>query len=422
MLAASLGSGHLRAAEAVAEALHKLEPSCQTEVLDIKQLVSPLFRVIQFQGYEFLIERAPWMWRFLYQNSLFEGRKFAAPRVLLEHGNPRLVERMRQFAPETIVSTQINCHELAYLLSRRSSAKTRIISVITDYDVHPIWSKTPADLLVVAHRELFERLIGLGVDRAGVLASGIPIASQFQTPRDRSTLCARFGLRPDVATLLVMGGSVGFGELDQVVADLMRSERTYQILAVAGHNEGVRHQLERLTESRDARGSENRGDNRSSLQIFGFVDFIPELMTVADCFISKPGGLATTEALAIGLPMVFVNPIPGHEEKNAEFLARHGAARAVQSISQLRPALDSLFENSKANLNEMQIATRALAKPDAAARLAEVILKKNPASYVPTPSSVSSEQAIHHTERQEPGNAGRPGRSHASTNITLPSE
>ncbi|MBZ5535683.1 MAG: hypothetical protein LAO31_06975 [Acidobacteriia bacterium] len=395
-MAASLGSGHLRAAEAVVEALHTLEPSCQTEVMDIKQLVSPLFRLIQFQGYELLIERAPWIWRFLYRNSIFAGRKFAAPRILLEHGNPRLVERIRQFAPETIVSTQINCHELACLNSRRASAKTRLISVITDYDVHPIWSKTPADLLVVAHRELLERLISLGVERARVHDSGIPIAASFMIPMDRRAVCARLGLEPEVATLLVMGGSVGFGELDEVVAKLMGSARAYQILAVAGHNEGVRHGLEQLKARTDARRGENRGRNRGSLQIFGFVEFVPELMGVADCFISKPGGLATTEALARGLPMVFVNPIPGHEEKNAEFLVRHGAALAVQSISQLRPALDSLFENSRAKLHEMQFAARALAKPDAAIRLAEEILKRECSPQVTATASVSSEQAVHH--------------------------
>jgi processive 1,2-diacylglycerol beta-glucosyltransferase len=393
-LAVSLGSGHLRATEAVVEALHTLEPSCQTEVLDIKQLVSPLFRLIQFHGYEFLIERAPWIWRFLYGNSIFAGRKFAAPRILLERGNPLLVERIRQFAPEAIVSTQINCHELAYLLSQRGSTKTRLISVITDYDVHPIWSKTPADLLVVAHHELFERLLDLGVDRARVQASGIPIASSFRIPRDRQSVITRFGLRPEVATLLVMGGSVGFGELDEVVANLIYSGQQFQILAVAGHNEEVRHRLEQLKEKLDAHRGENREGTRSSLQVFGFVEFIPELMTVADCFISKPGGLATTEALATGLPMVFVNPIPGHEEKNAEFLVRHGAALAVQSICELRSALNSLFENSRAKLHEMQIAARSLANPDAAMRLAEEILKRDPSTPVTAPSSDSTEKAV----------------------------
>ncbi|MGB7624806.1 MAG: glycosyltransferase [Terriglobia bacterium] len=374
LLAASLGSGHLRAADAVVEALHALEPSCHTEVLDIKLLISPLLRFFQFQGYEFLIERAPWIWRWLYRSSLFARRRFAAPAILLQHGNPLLVERMTRFAPDVIVSTQINCHELAYLISRRWASKPRLISIITDYDAHPIWSKTPADLLVVAHPELAGSLMHLGVEPSKVEAVGIPISASFQTPYDRRTIETRLGLRSDVDTLLVMGGSVGFGELDQVVEDLMGRERTVQILAIAGRNEGVRLRLEKLRLKLDARPGQNHPGDRSTLQVYGFVDIIPELMTAADCFISKPGGLATTEALSKGLPMVFVNPIPGHEEKNAEFLVGQGAALAVKSISQLRPALDSLFENSREKLDKMRLAARALAKPDAAVRLAEKIL------------------------------------------------
>jgi processive 1,2-diacylglycerol beta-glucosyltransferase len=395
LLAASLGAGHLRAAEAVVEALHTLEPSCHTEVLDIKLLVSPLLRLFQFHGYEFLIERAAWIWRLLYQSPVFARRKFAAPGILLKHGNHSLVERMTRFAPDAIVSTQINCHELAYLVSQRWSAKPRLISIITDYDVHPIWSKTPADLFVVAHPELAKRLIQLGVEPLRIEAAGIPIAASFQRPLDRQIVCARLGLQSDVETLLVMGGSVGFGELDMVVQELMCGERRFQILAIAGHNEAVRLRLERLKQKMDADGGEGRKADRCSLQIYGFVDFIPELMTAADCFISKPGGLATTEALSKGLPMVFVNPIPGHEEKNAAFLVRHGAALEVQSISELRSELNSLFENSRAKLQEMQLAARTLARPDAAVQLAEVILKRDSSSQVTAPSPVSSEQVAH---------------------------
>jgi processive 1,2-diacylglycerol beta-glucosyltransferase len=191
-----------------------------------------------------------------------------------------------------------------------------------------------------------------------------------------------------------MGGSVGFGELDQVVGNLMESEQAYQILAVAGRNEGVRLRLERLKQKLDGRRGDSHATHQSSLRTFGYVDFIPELMTVADCFISKPGGLATTEALAEGLPMVFVNPIPGHEEKNAEFLVRQGAAVAVKSIVQLRPALSSLFEGSRKKLSEMQLAARTLAKPDAAVRLAERILGRHPSSRVTAPASSSSEAAV----------------------------
>jgi len=376
LLTASLGSGHLRAARAIEEALLALDPHCRVETLDIIPLISAAFRLFQFQGYEFLIEHAPWVWRFLYQNSLFKDRKFAAPQFLLEHGNGRLVEQMTQFLPDTIVSTQINCHELAHIVSRRWPTRTRIISVVTDYDIHPVWSKSPADLLVVAHRDFVEKLISLGIDSSKIEAFGIPISQSFRRSLGRQALVARFGLQSGVPTLLVMGGSVGFGELDQVIQGLMKSSRPFQVLAVAGRNEEALARLHRLKEKLDTLLGQQRGEKHRSLQVFGFVDFIPELMTVADCFVTKPGGLATTEALTKGLPMVFVNPIPGHEEKNAGFFVRYGVALAVSSLAQLEPAVNALFEDGRARLLGMQRATHILSKPDAALRLAERILGK----------------------------------------------
>jgi processive 1,2-diacylglycerol beta-glucosyltransferase len=371
LLAASLGSGHLRAAAAVEGALRALDPACFVAVLDIKPLISPWLRFLQFHGYEFLIEHAPRGWRLLYQSPFMRGIKYAAPKFLLQHGNRQLVERMRAFAPDVIVSTQINCHELAYFISSQLLSVPRRISVVTDYDVHPIWSKTPADLIVVGHEDLAKKLVGLSVDPSRVAATGIPIDLKFKLPLDRSALCERFGLRPEIKTILVMGGSVGFGEIDRVVEDLLKSEQPVHILAVAGRNEAVRQRLEFLQRKISVPPATHVG---SRLHVFGHVDSIHELMTVADCFITKPGGLATTEALVKQLPMLFVNPIAGHEEQNAKFFVEHGAALEVKKIAQLRPALDSLFEGQSRKIRAMKAAMPALAKPDAALTLAERIL------------------------------------------------
>jgi processive 1,2-diacylglycerol beta-glucosyltransferase len=378
LLAASLGSGHLRAAEAVAHALRVMAPDCQMEILDIIPLASPLLRFVQFHGYEFLIEHVPWVWGSLYRSPLLKNKQYAAPKSLLQHGNKALVERVRAFNPDVLISTQINCHELAYFISRRLPKRPRRISIVTDYDIHPIWARTPADLLVVAHPIFAEKLVNLGVPRASIDELGIPIDLSFQEPHDRHAICGRFDLDPGIPTLLIMGGSVGFGELDCVVVELLRSENPFQILVVAGRNEEVHLRIERIEQQWNAIHPRLERTSSTKVKVFGFVDFIPELMTVADCFITKPGGLATTEALAKSLPMVFVNPIAGHEEGNASFLVQQGAAISVRRISGLRAAVNSLFESEGRKLREMQSAARKLAKPDAALNLAEHILRLKP--------------------------------------------
>lgn len=378
LLAASLGAGHLRAAEAIARALRLLDPDCQAEVLDIKPLISPLLRFTQFWGYEFLIEHMPWVWRWFYQSALFQKKRFAAPKFLMTYGNGRIVKYLAAAAPDVIVSTQINCHELAFLLAQKLPQPPRRITVVTDYDAHPIWSKLPADLIVVAHEELADKLVRWGVSRERIEASGIPIDPIFQHSLNRPGLFEKYRLNSEVSTALVMGGSVGFGELDEVVCSLANGGMPMQILAVAGHNEGMRRRLENLKREFESGSTPSSAPPHVSLEVFGFVDFIYELMTLADFFVTKPGGLATSEALSQSLPMIFVNPIAGHEEKNAEFFVKQGAAIAVKRVDQLASAVRLLFEDQRKRLQEMKSAARGLAKPAAASRLAERILRSMP--------------------------------------------
>ncbi len=378
LLAASLGSGHLRAAGAIQSALHILDPGCQTEILDIRPLTSPALRFLVFNGYEFLIEHAPWAWRLLYkksQGSARGGPQFASPEFFLRHGNKRLHQKVREFAPDVIVSTQINCHELAYFLSPTLPTKPTRVVIITDYDVHPIWSRLPVECIVVAEETFAKRLRDLNTEASSILSTGIPIDPRFATPLDRASLQDQFHLDQTRPTLLVMGGSVGFGELDRVVENLLGWERKAQILAVAGRNRAVHSRLEKL-KSRIERHPQFETEASSSLQVFGFVDYVPELMTVADCFITKPGGLATTEALAKELPMVFINPIAGHEERNAEFFVQRGAAISVNAVDHLHAALNSLFDQDACKLQELQSAARGLAKPQAAICLARKLLEE----------------------------------------------
>ncbi|MDD5541923.1 MAG: glycosyltransferase [Acidobacteriia bacterium] len=375
ILTATLGSGHLRAAEAIQSALQFLDPACVTKIVDIKPLISPFLRFFNFHGYEFLIEHASAVWRWLYRSSWVRHGKYAAPSFLLKHGNSRLLREVKSFAPDVIVSTQINCHELSYFLCFHLAPLPQRLAVITDYDVHPVWSKLPCDLWVVAHPDLAKQLVELGLDRLETAAFGIPIDLVFKKPLDRAGLMARMGLNPDRRTILLMGGSVGFGELHRVVNELLKSKVPLQILAIAAKNERVRAQLEQIRLAWEGVGPLA---DRSVLHVFGFVKNVPEFMSVADCFITKPGGLATSEALVKKLPMLFVNPIAGHEERNSDFFVRHGAAVSIRELSELLPAIESLFQPESHTRMEMNRAAWNLAKPNAAVDLAEWILHHTP--------------------------------------------
>lgn len=75
----------------------------------------------------------------------------------------------------------------------------------------------------------------------------------------------------------------------------------------------------------------------SKVKILGFTDKVPELMSISDLVVTKPGGLTTTESLASHLPIIIINPIPGQEEENADFLEKHNVGIWIKKTMILMP-------------------------------------------------------------------------------------
>lgn len=157
------------------------------------------------------------------------------------------------------------------------------------------------------------------------------------------------------------GGSHGLGPLTDIVFSLCRLPIRLQTLVVCGNNR-------KLFKRMQAEFSDNR-----SVKIFGHTRNVPRLMDAADLLISKPGGLTTSEAMAKGLPMITINPIPGQEERNARYLHRHGAAEGAETLEDLVQRVQDLFTH-RDRLENLRGRVLALARPHAAYAAAESVL------------------------------------------------
>jgi processive 1,2-diacylglycerol beta-glucosyltransferase len=181
--------------------------------------------------------------------------------------------------------------------------------------------------------------------------TGIPIALKFSALPNPRAVRKNYGLRDDLPVLLVLGGGFGMGPVARILAALDKIERDFQTLVVAGRNEKLRRDLA-------------CGDYRHPTRVLGFATNMHELMAVADLIITKPGGLTSSEALALGKPLFILNPIPGQEAANSDFLLERGAAAKVNRIEDLPFRLEQLMGSRK--LKEMARAARELGHPNAA--------------------------------------------------------
>jgi len=201
-------------------------------------------------------------------------------------------------------------------------------------------------------------LRALGVPEPLVTVSGIPIDPVFAAAKDRRAMRRKHGLEEDRFTILVSAGGFGVGPVGHLMEALARLEHSARVVAVCGRNAALKAELSEAVKKFPKRSA-------VAFTLVGFTTEMDELMTAADLFVGKPGGLTTSEALAKGLPMVVINPIPGQEERNSDHLLEEGVAIRCNNLPALAFKIDALL-NMPGKLTRMAENARGLGKPQAA--------------------------------------------------------
>lgn len=366
VLSVKAGAGHLRAAQAVTRAIRDRYPSVEVVNADTLEYTNAAFRKGYTEGYEALIRNLPSVWERIYETLESKSADSNAKKIaaLWDRLNAKdLLTFVRGFKPDAIACTHFLPAEVLGTQRRKGKLTAPVYTILTDYDIHSMWIQDGVDGYFVASPEMEHALREKGVGDAAIEVTGIPILPEFaQKYPSRGEMRRRLGLNPDLRTVLVAAGGFGMMSADTVVKLLAERLPEGQFMAVAGKNEDLRKRLAKL-----AKGCEGR------LKPFGFVDNMHELMAASDVVVSKSGGLTTSECLAMGLPLVVFNPIPGQEERNAIYLLECGAGLWARTAAQLVFKVVTLF-NDPVRLAEMQQAARRIARPDAAFTIADRLM------------------------------------------------
>jgi processive 1,2-diacylglycerol beta-glucosyltransferase len=347
----------VRAAEAIVTAAAAAHPPLVATHVDLLTLVSKDFRALYGQQYIRLVERLPQLWSYLYtksdrpsRDSLIGKLKRAAEKL----NTRRLNAEIERLAPDVILCT----HFLPAELLSRQKAKGRALPPlwvqVTDFDVHALWVHAHVDRYCVANEEVAFRLADRGIPRERISVTGIPVMPQFSAPLERATCAREFGLTPSKFTVLMMAGGAGVGGLDTLAERVLRLADPPQLVALAGRNADLLKRLQALA-------SQHPG----KLLPLGFTTTVERVMTAVDLVVTKPGGLSVSECLAKHRPMLLVSPIPGQEERNADYLLEAGAAiKAVDAATLVFKLARLMAEPSR--LAAMSAAAARIARPGAA--------------------------------------------------------
>jgi len=260
---------------------------------------------------------------------------------------------------DIIVNTHFLPAEIIASLRRRGQFATPQLTVTTDFETHRLWVNEPCDHYFTATEEGAVNLQRWGVPAARTSVTGIPIHPAFAEPKDRSACLAKHGLAGDRPVVLQLAGGFGVGPVERLYAGLLSIPSPLELVVVCGRNEELRARLGQVAVP-----------PRHRAKVLGFTTEMDELMAVADLVVSKPGGLTTSETLARGATMVVVNPIPGQESRNSDYLLENGAAVKINNLATLPFKLTQLLSDP-VRLAKLKDNARRLGKPRAAFEIAQ---------------------------------------------------
>jgi processive 1,2-diacylglycerol beta-glucosyltransferase len=368
ILSASAGAGHVRAAQAIEKAFHQIGGAQSVDHVDVLEHTNPLFRRLYSKAYLEMVEKMPEVLGWLYDRMDSPAFDDRLKQTFDKLNVGPFVKLLEKYQPEIAVCTHSLPAEIIAWLARKGRLDTKQAIVITDFDVHALWLCPYHEQYFVAVDETRAHLEELGVARGKIAITGIPIDPAFAHPKDKAAMRAKHGLQRDKTTILVSAGGYGVGRLDEVVNSLLKLRHPAQVVVICGRNAELKERVERLA-------SGVSPGHRVSLVGVGYTTEMDEYMAASDLIVGKPGGLTTSEALAIGLVFVVVNPIPGQEERNSDHLLEEGAAIRCNNLPVLAYKIDRLLDDP-ARFTAMQANARRLGRPraalDVAARLVDL--------------------------------------------------
>lgn len=369
ILSASTGGGHMSAANAIKEYL--TEKNIDSKVIDTLEYISPLLNKTITEIYEFLAKKSPKIWKLMYKTA-----NHRAVNKVVSTSNSfiskKLLPLLNEFQPDLIVSTHPFATEMISKLKSSNKISAPLICVMTDYAPHRTWISSDVDAYVVANDGMIEPMERMGVNPKIVYPFGIPVDKKFFSKKDKSKILEHLGLSTELPTILIMAGSCGFANMDQIYQKLQKSEVKFQIIIITGKNQKLYNHMQNLMNGSNLINHQKfitkfkiknidfknlhiikklikkpkpKINITKPTKIIYFTDEVNKYMSASDLIITKPGGLTVSEALACNLPMALFDAIPGQEEENADFLVSNDMAVKLDPHSENIEIVENLLKS-----------------------------------------------------------------------------
>lgn len=366
---ASYGGGHLNAAKSIYECILNDYEKNNIELIDCMKYVNKTVEKVSTVAYREAAKKAPWVWGRIYNDS---------QKGPLAHLSTRsnkimaikLLKLLREKQPDLIISTHPFSSQMCSYLKRKGKITAKIATIMTDFAPHDQWlvGSDFTDYFFVANDKMKDYLVTKNIAENKIFLTGIPLSHRFLQKYDRKEILAQYHLEDNKKNILFFGGGefgLGKSRTFEILDTLIKVSSDMQIIVISGKNEKMKMKFDEIVAKNNA---------TKYVKVLSFTNQIPQLMSISDLVITKPGGMTTTESLASGLPMLIINPIPGQEEENAEFLEKKNVGIWLRKKDDISKVLRNLLSNPN-KLKEMKANALQIGHPNATKNICNILLK-----------------------------------------------
>ena len=365
---AMYGGGHLSAAKSINQYIQKNYPNVEVKMVDCIKYVNKAIDSITTGIYREFAKKAPWAWKKVYYNSQkgLLGKISNGTNKLMAK---KLSKLFNEFKPDIVISAHPFSSQMTTILKKKGITNCILATVMTDFAPHEQWlvNKEYNDFIFVSNEDMKNRIVNqMHVDKNKVYVTGIPVSDRFSEQFDKEKIYKDLNFSSNVKTVLFFGGGqYGLGKEKTVsILEILAKKQNIQVIAVSGKNNKMKSAFEEIV---------NKYNKENSIKIFSYTDKVPELMSISNLVITKPGGLTVSESLISSLPILVINPIPGQEEENAEFLEKFGCAIWIRKNSNPEEIINSVLDNND-KLNEMKENSIKLARKNSPADICRLCI------------------------------------------------
>ena len=360
---ATYGTGHKSIARYVEEYFKSHNEEIKIKNIDLLDYTMPRLGSITTKvSNKIILANNPLLWGMIYKFFDSKITTFGTYRLVSKFfDSEKLREEVINYNPDLVISTHFFASSQISRYNRKKYINSSLITIITDYQSHELWlqNNKSEDAIIVASKEEKKEIVKKGVEASKVCIYGIPISTRFNEEYDRKEILKKMSLSGNRPIYLFFGGG-GLGSKTSLpyLKELIKLNLNADVIFVSGNNKDVKLKAQKMVRKYDS----------NNIRVFGFVTNVPELMTISDAVITKPGGITVTECLTLKRPMVLINKTAGHEKGNFKYLIKNGFALNGSSLRKFRKQMMIIYSNKKVlekmrfKLNRNKDATRSMEK------------------------------------------------------------